>query len=323
MTEKAKGLLDEAQLKEMEEHFVGLGARLTGNKAHNEMIDYISQKMTELGYSVKTDEHKFLRWEPHDWALSYEDGERTNSVAREDISYYPYSGCTDENGVSGEMKFCGKLGVNTLFLGTKNKIAVIAMPIFEAGCGIVFKKRAVYPESFVPPTKQGSPVVATFVIAPLLSLAKKAGAKAVICVMNGCSDELAKNQYLPFIKKFADIPALWVGETTGKKIVSAAKKHCKATLKLTADVEKDAVTRTIYAVLKGQSDKESILVNTHTDGTNAFEENAAMGLVSLAKYFAEKPLCERNKNIVFSFVTGHFQLHQFGNPVNQATTKFL
>jgi hypothetical protein len=26
---------------------------------------------------------------------------------------------------------------------------------------------------------------------------------------------------------------------------------------------------------------------------------------------------------VFSFVTGHFQLHQFGNPLNQATTKFL
>lgn len=318
-----KGLLSVAELKEMEEYIVGLGPRLTGCAAHDKMINFISSKMTEYGYEVKEDYHTFKRWEPSDWALSYEvDGERVE-VAKEDLSYYPYSGLTPDEGVSGRLKYVGKFGIDTFYCGCRGKIAVIKVPMFEASCGLVFKKRAVYPETFVPPTKQASPVVATFVIAPLLGMARRAGAKGVICIMSGCSDGNAKHQYLPFIKKYAGMPSLWVNESDGEKIIAAAKKKGSATLKLTGSVQENAPTKTLYAVLKGQSDKESILVNTHTDGTNAFEENAAIGVLSLAKYFAEKPVEERKKNIVFSFVTGHFQLHQFGNALNQATTKFL
>lgn len=316
----AKGLLSADSLRALEEEMVGYGPRLTGSAAHEKFIARIEELMTSLGYEVKEDKHTFNRWEPHEWSLSYDYcGAPANDVK---CSYYPYSGFTPKEGVTAPMKYCGSKGIS-LFAGSKGKIAVVAMPVFEAPVGLVFKKRRCYPESFVPPAKQGSPVVATFVIAPILALAKAAGAKGVICVMTGVSDDNANDQYLPFIKKYAGMPALWVNGTDGAKIIAAAKKGCKATMKLTADYVENAPTRTLYAVLKGKSDKESILINTHTDGTNAFEENAAAGLISLAKYFAEKPLAEREKNIVFSFVTGHFQLHQFGNALNQATTKFL
>lgn len=316
-----KGLLPISKLKEMEEKMVGMGARLTGNDAHKEFINYIEQQMTNLGYEVKEDIFTFKRWEPEHFALSYQDKSNTIDINKEDISYYPYSGCTSEEGITAPMKWCGKTPISS-FLGTKNKIAVISMPIIEADCGLVFKKRSCYPESFVPPKKQGSPVVSTFVIAPILKVAKIEGAKAVICIMTGCSDDMARHQYLPFITTFAGIPALWVNETVGKKIIQCAKRGETAHLTLKAQVFDKAPTRTIYAVLKG-SEEGSILINTHTDGSNAFEENAAIGLISLAKYFAEKPISERKKTLVFSFVTGHFQLHQFGNALNQATTKFL
>ena len=319
-------LLSKEQIIKMEEEMVAFGPRFTGCKAHENWIDYLQGKMKDLGYDVKEYEETFKRWEPKDCGLSFVDAEDNNIVVdKDDVCYYPYSGITDEEGVTGEMKYCGSKGINTFYTGTKGKIAVIAMPVFEAACGLCFKKRkgGIYPDTFVPPMKQGSPVVSTFVIAPLLTLARKAGAKAVICIMTGCSDDMARHQYLPFIKKYAGIPAVWVGETLGKKIIAAAKAHKSATVKLTGTVEEGAKTRTFYAVLPGKDLSRSILVNTHTDGVNAFEENAPIGLVSLAKYFAEKPVEEREHTLVFSFVTGHFQLKQFGDALNQATTKFL
>lgn len=311
-------LLDSADLKDYEETIVGFGPRLTGSAAHEHFIEFITDKMTKLGYDVKEDKHTFNKWEPTKWALTY--GSNKTNVDINDVDYYPYSGLTEEKGVSGKLCYCGH-GVS--YIGSRNKIAVIEIPIFEASCGLVFKKRAVYPTDFIPPAKQGSPVVATFVIAPFLSLAKAAGAKAVIAVMTGISDDNARHQYLPFIKKFAGIPALWVVPSVGKKVIEAAKRGENANVTLTGSYELNAPSRTVYAVLKGKSDTESILINTHSDGTNAFEENAPIGLISLAKYFAEKPISEREKTLIFSFNTGHFQLHQFGNAFNQATTKFL
>lgn len=316
------GLFTIEELKKAEEAMVAMGPRLTGSKAHKDYIDFLKNKLNSFGLQVEEDEYKFNRWEPYDYSLIYENfSGKTVMVDKNDLSYYPYSGVTEEEGITAQMKWCGQ--PVSSFIGSRDKIAVTAMPIFEADCGLVFKKRSVYPEDFTPPEKQGSPVVSSFVIAPLLKLAKNAGAKAVICIMTGCSDDMARHQYLPFIKTYAGIPALWVPESIGKKIMEAAKAGKKATLRLTGVYEKDASTKTIYAVLKGQNSKQTILVNTHTDGTNAFEENGGLGLLSLAKYFSEKPENERNRSIVFSFVTGHFQLHQFGNALNQATTRFL
>ncbi len=312
------GLFNLEELKQYEEKLVGFGPRLTGNAAHQNMIDWLERELISMGYEVNSDTYSFRRWEPFSWGLSYNDRGKVIEVDRP--SYYPYSGCTKEEGVTAEMVWCGK-AIASVF-GCKNKIAVVTMPIFEASCGLIFKKRDCFPEDYSPPKRQGSPVVASFVLPPLLSVAKLAGAKAVICIMKGCSDDLARHQYLPFMKKYAGIPALWVDEIQGRKIIAAAKRREKATLKLVAEVENSAPTRTIYAVLRADS-RESILINTHTDGTNAFEENGSIGLLSLARYFASIPIEKRKKNLVFSFVTGHFQLHQFGDALNQATTKFL
>ena len=317
--EEGSGLYSIEELKSGMQKLIGFGPRLTGNKSHRDMIDWLEGELTSLGYEVKSDTHTFKRWEPFNWSLTYSD--KGNTIEVEQPSYYPYSGCTKEEGVTAEMFLCGK-AIASIF-GSKNKIAVVTMPIFQASCGLIFKKRDCFPEDFVPPEKQGSPVVASFVIPPLIEIARIAGAKGVICIMTGVSDDLARHQYLPFIKKYAGIPALWVDETQGKKIIAAAKRREKATLKLFAEVTEHAPTRTLYAVLIGKSDKDSILVNTHTDGPNAFEENGALGILSLARYFAAKPIEAREKNIVFSLVTGHFQLNQFGDPMNQATTKYL
>jgi hypothetical protein len=50
-----------------------------------------------------------------------------------------------------------------------------------------------------------------------------------------------------------------------------------------------------------------MIVNSHTDGQNAFEENGGIGMVWLARYFAQLSRARRLKrSLVFSAVSGHF-----------------
>lgn len=312
-------LLKKEKLIQLEKEMVKLGPRLTGNEAHGKFIDLLKNELNGYGYKVKSDHLSLKRWEAKSWSLCYTDNGNIINVSN--ISYYPYSGITDEKGVCGKLQYCGKN--ITPYLNVKDKIAIVKMSVFEASCGLVFKKRECVPSDFTPPKKLASPVVSSFVLAPMIKQAKTMGAKAVICIMVGCSEDNAKYQYLPFVNKYQDIPALWVGEKDGEKIIRAAKNGEEATLVLTGELIDNEETETFYAVLKGKNDKEAILINTHTDGTNAFEENAGIGLLSLAKYFSEKPLNERDRTLVFSFITGHFQLNQFGNSLKQATNRFL
>jgi hypothetical protein len=61
-------------------------------------------------------------------------------------------------------------------------------------------------------------------------------------------------------------------------------------------------------ILPGDGSTDEVMIlNTHTDGQNAFEENGGVALVHLARYFAGLPRGQRLKRtLVFSAVSGHF-----------------
>jgi len=113
-----------------------------------------------------------------------------------------------------------------------------------------------------------------------------------------------------FPLSYQDIPG-WVGDSTGTELSGlAASGQATATLVLTADITAGAATETIWGWLKGSGNTgENIIINTHTDGPNATEENGGLGLVALARYLASVP--SRNHDMYFALVTGHFQLPQF------------
>jgi hypothetical protein len=58
------------------------------------------------------------------------------------------------------------------------------------------------------------------------------------------------------------------------------------------------------------------IINTHTDGRNATEENGGLGLLALVKYFAGLP--SRNRDLHFVLATGDFQLPQFTSTIPNA-----
>ncbi len=94
----------------------------------------------------------------------------------------------------------------------------------------------------------------------------------------------------------------------GKKIAEAAEKHQKAKFILEAEIEDHAQTEIFYCIIKGKNQKENIIINTHTDGTNCIEENGPIALLELIKNMKDMEL---ERTHIFVFTTGHFRLPHF------------
>jgi hypothetical protein len=102
------------------------------------------------------------------------------------------------------------------------------------------------------------------------------------------------------------------------------------TLTLNASIQRDARTETIWGVMRGCSDDggPGLIVNTHTDGPNVPEENGALGLLALARYFSKQ---KHQRDLYFVMVTGHFQILQFIRKIpnarfvigNDATSRWM
>lgn len=296
------------------------GTRLTGSEGQMEFINYLKQKIRDMGLELYCDPFYFKRWEQRDASL-----EIFGFNGPEDVhisSVFPYSGETPERGITAELFYVSdKIGG---FNGVKDKIAVIEISEIDSlPSELAFDKRSSIPADLQLERNYDGPVATTFVKFQYALLARVRGAKAAIFVWKGMNKDLVEGQYLPFILDYQGIPAVWVNADDGKRIVEAALGHRTAVLKLQANTNRHAYTESFYCMLKGTSDKETVIVNTHTDGTNCVEENGAIAMLQLIKTMKDKPL---KRNHIFVFVTGHFRLPSFkdsnGGGV-QATSKWL
>lgn len=232
------------------------------------------------------------------------DGDETINIPVS--SSYPYSGETDENGITEELVYIKGLSD---VKDVKGKIAVFDVSnINFIPSEIAFDKRTSYPEDVVLESKYEGPVITSFVQCFNGMISKIAGAKAAILVWKGLHDDMIEGQYLSFIMGYQKMPMLWVNETNGKKVIDAAKKHKKAKFVLEANIEDNAYTESFYCILPGKNRKENVIVNTHTDGTNCVEENGAIALLELMRNMVGHQL---ERDHIFVFTTGHFRLPTF------------
>jgi hypothetical protein len=130
------------------------------------------------------------------------------------------------------------------------------------------------------------------------------GAKAVVLIADG-SYEALKGTFTPHqASESQPIPVLIVDRDTGNALRQQALAGLHARLTLDAPVQKSTM-RSITAILPGESE-EAIIVDTHTDGQNAIEENAGPALLGLARHFASLPPGQRLKRtLVFALWSAH------------------
>ncbi len=341
----APGLPPRHEVWSWQQQLVDFGTRYTGSPGHDRFVDWLSEQFGRVpGMATVRDRHTFNRWLARSWSLQVNQPASAGRSGPVPLTYYyPYSGTTTEAGVSGPLVDLGTYApavpgtsgtgyTPEFWAPAKGGIALVrsapsTFPLavgqaatggYEPGksSGQAAADYERYIAAMTNPAFQG-----IFYPIPLLD-ARNAGVLGVVCVWTGMPDDEVANQYNPFITPYATAsglatpgdpgcPAVWVGEATGASLArGAATRQATATLRLTADITAGAATDTVWGVLKGDSPGSgNLIVNTHTDGPNATEENGALGMLALAQRAARLP--QRRRDLYFVMVTGHFQLPQF------------
>jgi hypothetical protein len=277
-----------------------LGPKYTGNKAHTTFVEFLASHLQESGLEVAREHYTFPRWEARRWEITVSPS--TGASFKPAVtSYFPYSGQTPASGVTGELVYGGHAPKFNLG-GLQGKVAFIDFSTNVRKFGEMYKPWGIYPPTAqfpaeFKPARGGVNDLTQF---------QKAGAVGVIIAWTDVSDANAADQYTPFSRPPQGIAGLYVGRETGAKLKEMAGSGARATVVLEADVFPDTPTDTLLATLPGATADEVILVNTHTDGPNATEENGGLGILALAKYFSKVPKSERKRTLVFRLTSGHF-----------------
>lgn len=285
------------------------GSRLTGSAGQSKFIEWLESQLKDAGLTVHENKYQFLNWTAKSSSLV------VNHQSIPISSVYPYSGVTSKQGLDKELVYIK----NNHFEKASGKIAVVKIniqPVLPKQ--LIMNQQSAFPQGTSTSASDGDITLAAALKASNLKKAKAANVKGVIYIWEGASDQKVSGQYQPFTTEFAGVPAVWLNENEGKNLIRAAKKHQHGKLTVLA-TRKKVSTKSFYVTIPGKNSKESIIINSHTDGVNAIEENGAIGMLSMIKYLRhQKP----NKTLVFAFVTGHFRLPVFKG-TSQATSTWM
>jgi hypothetical protein len=318
-------------------NMVDLGQRYPGNDAHNAFIDWLDRGFRSAGLGMlPRDPFPFTCWLAKAWSLELLEGPGKGVVPV--AAYQPYSGNTPPSGVVGELAYLGAVpplalsgdpqDTTTLRAAVDRLKSELADWAAAAAAGVpggVAGKIVLVDAQTLPLTENDFAPLTTYAhdpgasptatpnfkrlalsLIPAASVFAQAGAAGYIVTLDA-SDAMAAGTYGPYGSAITGLPGLLVGRDTGARLRRYAQSRPKTRLTLTATV-KPSSTDQLVGILPGDgSTNEVLILNTHTDGQNAFEENGGIGLVWLARYFARLPRSRRLKrSLVFSAVSGHF-----------------
>ncbi|AGC63256.1 hypothetical protein MULP_03591 [Mycobacterium liflandii 128FXT] len=291
-----------------------LGPRFPGSDAHERLVAHVARQWAEFGMDVREDVLRFERWDPP----AASDGLRltVDGQVVEISSAFPYSGTTGPDGVRGRLVHLR--GLLPRWSRARGGIAVIEM-VHNRELPASAAVGSWDPDD--PWGKQASPIAPATLAGFGLKRAARAGVKGVVLVWRGVSAANARGQYVPFTLSYRGIPAVFVAGEAADAVLHAARRGAQAELVLDAALTKDASMRTVWAAVEGtQRPRETVLVVTHSDGTNVVEENGHIGLVHLARDVMAQP---PERTVVFVFVAGHLRIPAIVKRHGQATSRWL
>ncbi len=135
--------------------------------------------------------------------------------------------------------------------------------------------------------------------------AAAAGAKGILFVKDEPRRQLI-GHYEPYEGTAWKTPGAFLGVDQGSRITDAIDAGKKPTARLVVHAHyKHVVTRSLLATIPGKS-SQRIIIDSHTDGTNAVEDNGPVAMVAMARYLAGLPMRCRPRTVEFAFSTAHF-----------------
>lgn len=279
------------------QRMVDFGPRLPGYPEHNAFCDWIEDEFVRAGLQLlPSDEFRYRRWRPDRSSMSLEVGGTTYDPA----TVFVRTPGTPAEGLTGPLVNEGDGSASGSILLVELAVPTVMTAAMFLGMTSYWQwdghtAADVASEEFRRFAFSQWPV-------SLQSYADQ-GAKAVVFIVDSTRDQLEDN-YSPHQSMVQPLPAVVVDRDTGAELKALAASQPAARLKVNASWQ-DSSVRQITGILPGESD-EVVIVNSHTDGQNAFEENGAVALVHLARHFASlRAGMKLKRTLVFIAWPGH------------------
>lgn len=288
------------------------GPTMTGSPSWQNYLQLLEKEWRDSGVvDIFRNAFPFLRWHttefPDDSRWSLQIDGRKIAVA----SYGANSGRTPDAGVTGN------LVVYTPGMPDAALAGKIAIVVKERGNGgsngsddyEYLSNTDTFPNPLKPRQDEGAlspfPIMGLGAAqAPLV----KAGAAGALIVMPLSFDAL-KGVYTFGVPAIHQMPSLYLDRAAGAQVVAAAASGGKATLRLIAETEQ-AEAYQLFGYLPGKNygtpADEQILLVTHTDGPSISQENGALGILAMVKYFSRIPKAQRPRTLMLFYDCRHY-----------------
>jgi len=275
----------------------------TGGPGHTSLVNFLDEELRRSGLVPERKTFKLPYWDLKAYGIQA-GGEKLHAAG-----YRPYSGPTPPSGVTAPLYNAG-VAPNFDFSGARGKIVLMEMapvrpPQAGAAGGAPVGLIGTNPPGASIAGSRGNALRGLTTDTSNMKPIEDAGAVGVVHIWSGVSDGNAQDQAIPPFGTPTTVPVVLVGHGTGERLKALAASGISATLVHHAVVHPDTPADNLWATLPGRSE-EAIIVNTHTDGCNANEENGALAVVALARYFSKLPAAERKRTLVFLMTAGHF-----------------
>jgi hypothetical protein len=164
------------------------------------------------------------------------------------------------------------------------------------------------PFEFVPPSESFTFDI-WWQLAQGLDRIPRDGNAAGAIIVYDMAYERTKGLYTFGVPTLYNSPTLILSREDGAKVIEDAKQGKSATLRLEATIETSEAFQYI-AYLPGANygtpeDEQIILVN-HTDGPSITQDNGALGLLGIVKYFSNIPQSERPRTLTVFLDCRHY-----------------
>ncbi|KAF2674375.1 hypothetical protein BT63DRAFT_408570 [Microthyrium microscopicum] len=279
-----------------------LQSRLTGSPNHTTFVNHLESQLQSLGLQVNSDVFQFA----YNQAPQSPPQIQLNGQTIPASFYIPYSGNTDAVGVTGTLVNVINPALSSPDWSRANG-SIAVLNITNPGTDGA-KNLAVWPGSPAWGTLPGVPASAANIYVHNLTDAARLGVKGVIYAWQNLTLANAYGQYGPFKINYQGIPAVQVAGSVSQQIVAAANQGSTVTLTSTGQLFPNGTTRTLWTIVEGTERKnESVIISTHTDGSNVVEENGHLALLAKARELKASP---PKRTTILVFLTGH--LHTSG-----------
>ncbi len=292
---------------------------LTGSAEWLNYMNFLEATLDTFGVVDGTrNAWQFERWHTSDdssqWSL-LSDGEPVRVA-----NYGAYSGSTDSKGITAELIYYDHDNPPESIEG---KIVVVPTrkhpnPPFGDNYLINYTfndyeyatdaQTLPAPFEFVPPSESFTFDI-WWQLAQGLDRIPREGNAAGAIIVYDMAYERTKGLYTFGVPTLYNSPTLILSRDDGAKVIDDALKGKSATLRLEATVETSEAFQYI-AYLPGANygtpaDEQIILVN-HTDGPSITQDNGALGLLGIVKYFSNIPQSERPRTLAVFLDCRHY-----------------